>query len=770
MLLFGVFLNAAFLFPVPIHGIPLNSGALNAAAVPNAYSSQMDFNSTSPTPKPDPDAFTAMCFDSREDLNLTAVVEDCASVLNDIILRLNGPFDQRAFCRTFYMNSVGQWIRARWVFGQCTIYVRSAQNAPVGMFSFFDVALTTNLILSDCLTSRRRGQGGQMPIGSPEQSFYVSVQGQFSDNEVNAINETDILGLPDSEVSKQTSNPRRGLRSLTDLQSRHPNAEAALASSHEALSPSNSSGNLEAETDPDIDCFPRQSRLPDANADDCNFIINEIILRMKDPFQAKTWGFTDTVDINLSRSQYQWMFKDCFMRVKNIDEAAVDTFRPVDVAEVAQNIVQKCIVDTKERLGGNADVGQLAFPRSFYVVVSGTAKRSEETLGNDTLLSLPLGGALTLDSRASSVSPEANPLSMISTEGLTVGNTYQVDCFDPFREPHLMNAVASDCNFIADEIILRLSNPMTVQTFGYTDAADIDLSIAENGQWVYGRCVIYIKSMVEKVGQDRFRYVDVIYAAHRIIERCMEGAKYAVGGISDVGTVKDKFYVGVAGMDPKNLRNGTLLGLKSGPKVSSPSDGIPVLPSRNHTISIPSSDDGSTESIDLNKRSSNVTRFVKASKGYTPPVSCLKHGMSAARKIEIGDCTKVAVLLLGNPQVLIPQLFTTEPTGGIAMPFVNHIESCYFMMDTSLDLSVSESITLLKMVYWASEIMLTCISGREQGYGGIAKLDRDREIFVSVTGVDPTGVKSELVNSWDEGTSVIGLENTSLQLVESVES
>lgn len=767
MLLFGVFLNAAFLFPFSIPAIPLNSRNRNTAAVPDAYLFQTNFNSTNPTPKPDPAAFTAVCFDSREGLNLTAVAEDCVSVLNDIIFRLDEPFAQRAFYRTFYKNSFGQWIRARWVFGQCTIYVRSAQSAPVGMFSFSEVALTATQILSDCLTSVRRVQGGRMHIGSREQSFYVSVQGQFPDNNDNAINEIDVLGLPDTEFSKQTLDTKRGFHSL---QPRDPIVEVAQILSVDALSPSNSSGTLNAKTDPDVDCFPRFSRLPDAHVDDCKFIINTIIVGMKDPFQARTWGYTDTADINLSRPQYQWKVEDCFIRVKNIDEDAVDTFSPVDVAEVALRIVQKCVVETKERLGGNADVGHLGFPRSFYVVVSGTAKTSGKSLGNNTLPFLSLGGTGTLESRASLVSPEESSSSTISTELLKVGNIYPVDCFDPFRKPRLKDAIATDCKFIADEIILRLPNPMTVQTFGYTDAADINLAERENGRWIYGQCVIYIGSFVDKVGQDRFRFLDVAYAAHRIIDRCIEGAKYAVGGVSDVGTVADKFYVGVAGMDPADLGNSTLLGLTTGPEFSSLSDWILVLPSRNRTVLIPSLDDVGAQSIHLNKRSSNATQFVEGSKEYTPPVNCLKHGMAGARKIEIEDCTSAAILLLSNPQVLVPQLFTTEPKGGIQMPFVNHIESCYLMMDTSLYLSVSASITLLKMVYWASEIMLTCISGREQGFGGVAKLDRDKGIFVSVTGVDPTTVRSELVNLSDVGTSAIDLEKSSSQLVESGQS
>ena len=612
-----------------------------------------------------------------------------------------------------------------------------------------------------------------MRIGSREQSFYVNLKGQLSDNNVDVINETDILALPDFEVTKQIVDAKQRFHNPTELQPRSLNASVAFVSSNEALSRSSSSGNVKAETEHEIDCFPRDARLPNANIDDCKFIIDYIILAMKDPFQARTWGFTDAADINLSLPQYRWIFKDCIMRVRNLDDTEVDTFSPVDVAKVAQGIVQKCIVDTKERLGGNADVGQLEFPRRFYVVVSGTARISGESLGNGSLLSLPLDGSPTVESRASSVSPKEDPLSLISTEELEAGNTYPVSCFDPSKRPRLKDAVASDCKFIMNEIILRLPNPMTVQSFGWTDAEDINLANKENGQWIYGQCVVFIKSFDGMVGRDRFRFVDVAVTAHRIIEHCIEEAKYAIGGISDIGTIADKFYVGVAGMAPSDLGNGTLLELISGTELLSPSRKMLGWSSRNSTVSTPSYDEGSTGSIDLIKRSSNTTQLVTASKEFAPPVRCINAGMPAARKIEIRDCTNVAVLLLSDSQVLVPQFFTTEPTGGIKMPFLNHNESCYFLMDTSLDLSVSTSITLLKMVYWASEIMLKCISGRAQGFGGVATLDRDREIFVSVTGVDPTAnvvVRSELANLSDEGTSAMDLKDTSLQVVESRQS
>lgn len=763
MLLLDTFLNAASLSPLLVSAIPVSSRALNpAAAAPNAYLSLFQFNSTNSIPNPNPSAYQPVCFQTRPGLNLTAVAEDCSTILNDVILRIDGPFEKRAFLHRHYMNSNGQWVPALWVFGQCTIYAESAQSNAVDLLTFFEVALTAHKILLDCVTSPHgRRQGGLMPIGRPEQSFFVSVQGLLPGSNVVAINDTDIPSLPGFEVSKPTLDAKPATHGPTGLRPR------TLVSLNQALSPSNSTGNLKVQTDDDIDCFPIGSRLPDAHADDCKLIINYIILGMKDPFREQTWGYTDTVDIDLSLPEARWVFKDCYIRVKNIDERQVDRFRPVDVAEVAQSILQKCVVDTKQRLGGNADIGRLPFPRKFYVVVSGTAKRSGESLGNDTINSLPSGGSRTLDSRASLISPEDNSLpEILPEEGLIAGKRYPVNCFDPASVHILKRVIVSDCNFIINDIILRLPNPMKEQTFGYTDAVDINLSEGEYNHWIYGQCAVFIRNIErDTTRRDRFRFLDVAYTALRIVGECVEGAKYALGGVADVGRMEDNFYVGVSGIDHDDPGNGRILELASGTEASSPSSAILVSPPGNRTEATPYNF-SDTESADLVKRSSNISKLLQASNEFAPSVRCFGSGMPAAQKVDLQDCTEAAMVLLSDPKILVPQLFTTEPTGGIEMPFVKHKKSCYLMMDTGLELSVSDSMPLLKMVYWALEIMLTCISGREQGFGGVSKLDKDKGIFVSVTGVNPIVVRNRLASLSDESTSAIVLENTSLQIVD----
>lgn len=753
MLLLGIPASAALILPLSISAIPLNSRALSQAGVPNAHPSLSQSNLTDTSLYPNSPEHSVTCFSARADLNLTAVAQDCAIVLNDIILRIDGLFVDRAFSRQHYKNSAGKWVPSRWDSGQCSIYAKSTESGAVDVFPLFEVALTANEILSECVTSHRKTQGGLMPIGSDKGSYYVGVQGRSSDSKVNAIGGAEVSNLPHFEASKRTPDSKRAIAGPTALELQSLDSQVSPIPLSKALISLDATANLKA--DHEIDCFPRGSRLPDASIADCRFIINSIILGMKDPLRAQTWGYTDTADINLSLPDNWWTFKDCFIRVKNIDEKQVDRFRPVDVAEVAQRIVQECVVNTKEPLGGNADVGWLAFPRSFYVVVSGTAiERNWETQRNDT--SLPSDGSQTLEDRASLSLPEKNPVSLIMTENLRAGSGYSVNCFDPAVVHRLKPAIPSDCDFIINEIILRLPNPMKEQTFGYTDADDIDLSEGDNNHWIYGQCAIFIRNLGDKVTvRDRFRYLDVAFAAHRIAEQCVEGAKYAIGGVSDIGTVEDKFYVGLSGFDSKDPGNGRILKLASGTMVPSPSSAIPALLSKNNTHSSVSHKYNGTKPASLVQRSGNSTKILEGGNRFGPSASCIRSGMPAAQKIVMQDCTDAATVLLRDPKVLAPQLFTTEPTGGIKMPFVQNNKSCYMMMDTKSELSISDTIPLLTMVYWALEIMLKCISGREEGFGGISVLDRAKGIFVSVTGVDPKYVGLELASLSDESTSAI---------------
>lgn len=379
--------------------------------------------------------------------------------------------------------------------------------------------------------------------------------------DVNSINDPDISALPALEVSKRTLDATVAIRGLTGPQRRKSDSNLTLISLNQALPSSNSMGEPKPVKDYEIDCFPRRSVLKNVVADDCHIIIDNIILGMDDPFRTRTWGFNDDVEINLSLPEYLWIFEGCYIRVNNIDRTKVDKFRPIEVAETAQNIVRKCVVEAKEPLGGNADIGHLRFPTRFYVVVAGTQTESGHSLRESTVLSLPSNRPHTIESRASANLLLEHDLSSTVTDRLEAGETYPVHCFDPSYVHRLKPTIAADCGIIINEIIPRLPDPMLERSFGYTDAEDVNLSKKENDRWVFGKCVVLIRN-IDHTSRDVFRYVDIATTAQRILEKCVEGSKYVLGGTADIGIIEDNFFLvvgGVSGAREVESGNGTTL-------------------------------------------------------------------------------------------------------------------------------------------------------------------------------------------------------------------
>ena len=745
MLFMILCLNTALLFLIPIAAIPVYSRTLNPATLLSAYFSQLSFNLTNKPSKPRlPEYPQVSCFNTKLGLNLSAVAEDCTDVLNDVISHLDGLYEKRVFLNQKYMSSTGRWVPARWTFGQCTVCARSGQSTSPDLFTLLEVVLSANSILSDCVTSYRMGQGGFVPIGSREASYHVVLQGNLPDVEFNTISDADEFVLPKSQDSNQTRSNKRARNSPAAFQSLKLDPSV-----NETLSLSMSTGNLSVNVEHDFHCFPRGSSLPAANEDDCRWIIDNIILGMKDPFREQTWGYTDAEENNVSLQRYNWIFNNCRITVRNLDQQQVDTFRPVDVAEVAQRVVQTCVAQTKEPLGGTCDIGRLELRESFFVLVSGTIP-GRGTPSNNTFLSLPSSGLRALESRASLNSPRENVLPIILTEGLN--ESHQAYCFDRSMSPPLEPASGSDCDFIINNIILSLPNPMLEQTFGYTDDVDVDLCIDGNGRWIYQHCKVLITNRAKTTG--RFRFIDVAYTAHRIMEQCIEGSKYGLGGTAKVGALDSRFFVGVGGIDQMDVGNGTR------------DLGFPITaPSSSDVVSGSPSRYG-TDPADFAKRSSEIIEDSQASNELAPPVRCITPGMPAARQINIQDCVNAAKLLLGDPNILVRQIFTTESTGGIRMPFVQNYNGCFLMVDTSLELSVSEAFTMLKVVYWASAIMQKCVSGTKQGFGGVSQMDENRGIFVGVTGVSPSIVGDDLAGLSNQSLSAIRLKNTTTQVAD----
>ncbi len=301
---------------------------------------------------------------------------------------------------------------------------------------------------------------------------------------------------------------------------------------------------------------------------------------------------------------------------------------------------------------------------------------------------------------------------------------YPIECFDDAVFV-LEVAVAADCEIIINEIILRLNSPMEAQIFGFDETADIDLSLEENYKWHHGQCIISVDSMY-KEEEDKFRPVDVAIAAQRIIRRCVLGSKDAHGGHTDIGSLGKHFYVIVGGIEPPPTHT-----ISGGARMS--------LPSRNITKR------SDTKDIGITARSNSGTDLI-VTDSQNLPIVCIEPGMPAAGNINRDDCSEAIKTILSYPDVLLPQSFTTEPTGGIHVPKVHQSDSCFLTINTNTALSKSSMFGYIKVAYYASEIIRRC------SLGGVVRLTPgENGFYVSLTGVNTVSLE----------TGPIGLFNSS---------
>lgn len=120
-----------------------------------------------------------------------------------------------------------------------------------------------------------------------------------------------------------------------------------------------------------IECFDNHSsRLRPATAENCQVVINYIILGYPDPMLSRTFGFNDDVDIDLREDDNKkWVYENCVIFIRNHNKNRVDTFSMADVAVTADRIVDQCVTGTKYGWGGTSQVGSPS--EFFYVAVGG---------------------------------------------------------------------------------------------------------------------------------------------------------------------------------------------------------------------------------------------------------------------------------------------------------------------------------------------------------------------------------------------------------------
>lgn len=336
---------------------------------------------------------------------LAKLISDCSWIINEVLLKQDGLlFQDLLFTYDCFKDQSGNQYLSRWDHGRCVINVASVEKHQTQTLQLFNTVLAANKILKECIEDHRLPQGGTTLIGPASTSFYVGILGIQDDGAANESNISLSSNLDPSRRGTQRSilptmsntekaggdyDPNDSFVShpssvniekrASDLQhgsSLSPGTQdlvpgGALSISDLALPSTNVSRSVKAPPSYPVTCFnPYSVKLKPAAVEDCQFIINQIILRYPNPMHQQTFGYTASADIDLSLPQNEsWRFGSCIMFVRNGNKTRTDTFRMVDVAYTAHMIMTECVVGVKYPVGGSADIGSVA--DNFYVGVGG---------------------------------------------------------------------------------------------------------------------------------------------------------------------------------------------------------------------------------------------------------------------------------------------------------------------------------------------------------------------------------------------------------------
>ena len=342
-----------------------------------------------------------------EPSDIPNILSDCSWIINEDLLQQHDLlFQSLVFRYNDFQDRSGKRYPSLWQHGQCSILVRNGGRSTVEVLQLFNIVLSANKILKECIEDKRIPQGGSIPVGAiglSDMGFRVMVIGS---NDIDAVNEP-ILSLlsnlnssgrdinrsllhtrsatepstgdsdanqstmsqPDADIGKRFSDFH--LRSLPST-STHSLKPVGAWGTLSLITPlANLSTSVKAPPDHPVDCFnPYSIKMQPADEEDCNFVINEIILRYPNPMAEQTFGYGPSADIDLSQPENQkWIHECCVIFVRNSVSRGTGTFRLVDVALAAHRIVGECVVGARYPIGGTAAVGLVA--DGFYVGVGG---------------------------------------------------------------------------------------------------------------------------------------------------------------------------------------------------------------------------------------------------------------------------------------------------------------------------------------------------------------------------------------------------------------
>ncbi|KAL9136805.1 MAG: hypothetical protein Q9175_001988 [Cornicularia normoerica] len=295
---------------------------------------------------------------------------------------------------------------------------------------------------------------------------------------------------------------------------------------------------------------------------DGGFALNRMILQEPNVLKQRTFKHSSYQTGGGEYDPSRWRYGNCEISVFGHRHAS-QLLTLLDVALTADNIVGECVTGIDNPIGGVGFIGDVS--KGFHVILQGYVEPGSISAKNSSISQRP---AVSVSRRAirsqhNSENPAASqgletrdPLAGVSrfskftaiasnfTLSATAPSTYPVHCFNPFII-HLQPAVATDCGYIINEVILRLSDPTRQLTFGFTDAADINLSKPQYRKWQFGQCMVSLKN--DNVAQaDTFRLLDVATTARRISTQCLVSKQEKIGGTSSIGTDGKGFYVFVS--------------------------------------------------------------------------------------------------------------------------------------------------------------------------------------------------------------------------------
>lgn len=302
---------------------------------------------------------------------------------------------------------------------------------------------------------------------------------------------------------------------------------------------------------------------PTVTPADCGSLLNDNILELPDVFKKRAFFNRSYKTDAGGHARARWWYGSCEVSVEGhgSDTLMLSFF---DVALMANKVVYECVQGVRGSKGGLSLIGD---PNNVYVLTLHAFNRFSGVSAEIFNISHQPAASLSKRAVGSQAEPEsAGAPQGVETSDLATGvsrlsdhpavapnvtlparapTTYPVHCLGPLNT-HLQPTAAADCSYIINHVILRLFDPTRPLTFGFTDAADINLSKPEYQRWQRGKCAISVTNNDE--GQsDMFSLLDMATTARRIGAKCLVNREAQLGGVASIGTEGRGFLIDVGG-------------------------------------------------------------------------------------------------------------------------------------------------------------------------------------------------------------------------------